>query len=598
MVSTFFGFTISMKALMAAQKGLEVTAHNIANANTPGYSRQRPELVAGRPIVYPGMNRPGSVPLQLGTGVNVRSIERMRDVYLDHIIRNSTSDSGWFAAKETGFSKLEVTLNEPSESGLSSVITELFNAFADLSNQPELNSERANVREKGINLAETFNMIDSELKSLRADQNRSIIMGVNEINNILHQISDINVQIITIEGIGDKANDLKDARDLLIEQLSAFVNIDTIERDHGEVAVLISGMAVVDKEHVVELATETKLDSSYGNVDVYFENGVRPRITAGELKGFLEMRDETIPAYQDKLNRCASALVNRINHQHRLGYGMDGKSGRSFFRDYNTASLTGTIAFPPGTTLDTPIDELGITSGKFYVQHTEIEITPKDVKPAEAITVGELLEKINQAQPYVRASLVDDYTGIRVQLDLYNPPDVSETIHTHEGSSNFLTAITGVTDAEVVTTETARAYTNAMDMISISLALQDNLDIIAAASEDEFGMYSGAGDNSNALNIAELNDSMNAVEGSSFMDYYNSIIGELGSQAQANYRLTANQEMLLSQLDNQRAQISGVSIDEESLNMIQYQRAFEGAARVSSTLDSMIETIIFGLGSG
>lgn len=597
MVSTFFGFTISMRALMAAQKGLEITAHNIANANTPGYSRQRPELAASNPIVYPGMNRPGSVPLQLGTGVDVRSVERVRDVYLDHIIRHSTSDSGWYAAKETGFSRLEVTLNEPSDSGLSSVITELFNAFADLSNQPELNSERANVREKGINLAETFNMLDTELKSLREDQNRSIIMGVNEINNILHQIASINVQIISIEGIGDQANDLKDARDLLVEQVSSLVNIDTIERPYGEVAILISGMAVVDKDHVVELVTTTKLDSEYGDVDIFFDNGVKPRITAGELKGLLEMRDEVIPEYQDKLNRCASALVNRINHQHRVGYGMDGKSGRSFFSDYKTASLTGTIAFPPETTLDTPIDELGITSGKFYVQNTEIEITSKDVTPAEAITLGELLERINKAQPNVRASLSDDYTGIRIQLDLYNPPDVSETIHTHEGSSNFFSVITGINEAEVVTTDTARVYTNAMDMISISLALQDNLDIIAAASEDEFGMFSGAGDNSNALNIAEINDSMNAVEGSSFMDYYNGIIGKLGSQAQANYRLVANQGMLLHQLDNQRAQISGVSIDEESLNMIQYQRAFEGAARVSSTLDSMIETIIFGLGS-
>ena len=187
---------------------------------------------------------------------------------------------------------------------------------------------------------------------------------------------------------------------------------------------------------------------------------------------------------------------------------------------------------------------------------------------------------------------------MNIQLDLYNPADVSETIHTHEGVGNFLASVTGISDGEVVATEGAKLYTNAMDMIGISLSLMDNLDIIAAANEDEFGFSAGKGDNTNAINIAELNDSMNAVEGSSFNDYYNGIIGKLGSEAQTNYRLVANQGMLLGQLENQRAQISGVSIDEESLNMIQYQRAFEGAARVSSTLDSMIETIIFGLGSG
>ncbi|MBU1022921.1 hypothetical protein KKB99_01440, partial [bacterium] len=164
-------------------------------------------------------------------------------------------------------------------------------------------------------------------------------------------------------------------------------------------------------------------------------------------------------------------------------------------------------------------------------------------------------------------------------------------------TSNFLTTVTGMMDADVVSTETARIYTNAMDMISVSLALRDNLDVIAAAYKDEFNDFSGAGDNTNALNLAELNDMMNAVDNSSFIDYYNSIIGSLGSQAQTNDSQVINQGMLLGQLENQKLQISGVSIDEEALNMIQYQRAFEGAARVSSTLDSMIETIIFGLGA-
>lgn len=598
MVSTFFGFTIATRALMAAQKGLEITGHNIANANTPGYSRQRPELVMSRPYAYPGLTCAGGTPLQLGTGVDVRSVERMRDVYLDHIIRHSTSDLGHFAAKQAGFARLEVTLNEPSDYGLSSVIGELFTAFSDLSNQPELTSERANVREKGISLAETFNQIDTDLKSLKNDQNRTIIMDVNEINNILNQIGNINKQIIAIEGVGNKANDLKDTRDYMVEQLSAYINIETVEREHGEIAVLISGITVVDKDNVIQLETRARTGSNDSIVDIYFENGLQPRITSGELKGLIEMRDEIIPEYQNKLNVCASALINRINYQHKLGYGLDDKSDRAFFSDYKTATLKGTVTFPPGTTLDTPIDELGITAGNFSIQNTKIIISQKDVTPAEAITVGDLIERINRSQPSVRALLLDDASGVHLQLDLYNPADVSETIHTHEGSSNFLTTISGISDGTVVATETARLYTNAMDMISISLSLKDNLDIIAAASTNENGISSGVGDNSNALIIAELNDSMDAVEGSSFNDYYNGIIGKLGSESQTNYRLVANQDMLVSQLDNQRTQISGVSIDEESLNMIQYQRAFEGAARVCSTLDSMIETIIFRLGSG
>ena len=129
MTSTFFGFSITMRALMAAQKGLEVTAHNIANVNTPGYSRQRAELSTSGPIMYPGINRPGGTPLQLGTGVKITSIKRMRDTFLDHVYRHSTTDYGQFGAKAAGFSRIEIALNEPSDNGLSNEITEFFNSF-------------------------------------------------------------------------------------------------------------------------------------------------------------------------------------------------------------------------------------------------------------------------------------------------------------------------------------------------------------------------------------------------------------------------------------------------------------------------------------
>jgi flagellar hook-associated protein 1 FlgK len=598
MVSTFFGFNISLKALMAAQKGLEITAHNIANANTPGYTRQRADFVASNPIVYPGMTRPGGIPLQIGTGVNVRSIERIRNSYLDQLIRRSGGDGGKFGAREAGFSRLEVVLNEPNGNGISSVVTEFFNAFADLSNSPELTSERANVMEKGSNLAETFNQLDSELKSMRDDENNSIRMTVEEINKTFAQIADLNTQISIIEGTGDNANDLKDALDLLVDRLSGLVNMNAQENEFGDVTITIGGITVVDKGNVLELETRVKSGGDSGDIDVFFENGLKPAIISGELRGYIEMRDETIPEYENKLNKFASAIINRVNYQHRKGYGLDGKKSRPFFADYKVASMTGTTTLPPGTSLDTTLDELGITQGKFIIQGAEIEITRADIEPGKAITVEDLLERINSSQSLVRAELVEDFSGIRLELGLYNPPDADTTIEIFGGSTNFLSTVTGVTSAQIQETENARIYTNAMDMFNVSLAALNNLNIIAAAGENDFGDFAGVGDNTNSLAIAEINDLINLVDGASFTDYYNGVIGILGSQAQTNDRLVSNQALLLQQLDSQKAEISSVSIDEETINMIQYQRAFEGAARVSATLDSMIETIIFNLSAG
>lgn len=601
MTSTFFGFTITMRALMAAQKGLEVTAHNIANANTPGYSRQRAELTASAPYSYPGINRAGGTALQLGTGASISSIQRMRDTFLDHIVRNSTTDFGQFSAKAAGFSRIEIALNEPSDDGLSSVVAEFFNSFSELSKNPELRSERENVREKGADLATTFNQLHEELKSLSVEQDQNIQLTVTDINNLLGQVYDVNLQISAVENIGDNANDLRDQRDLLIDQLSNLVNVETSEKETGILNVFINGITVVDSSKIVRLKAAPDPSRSDGQLSVTLENGLKPVITGGELKGYLDVRDEIIPKYENKLNYYASALINRVNYQHSKGYGLDGQTSNPFFREYRVASQTGLTTLPAGTTEDTTIDTLGITAGTFSVMGTQITITGEDVRPGEAITLGELIERVNDTQPFARLSLQEGFLGSKLQIDIYNPPDKDMTISLQRGSSNFLDEFSGLLDAEMVKVDSSAGYTTAMEMIGVSLSILDSDEgyrLIAAAAESPEETSHGVGNNENALAIAELNDRTDAFNGSSFNDYYNGMIGDLGSQVQTNDRLVTNQVVLLNQLENQRASISGVSIDEESLNMIQYQRAFEGAAKISTTLDSIIKSIIYDIGAG
>jgi flagellar hook-associated protein 1 FlgK len=601
MTSTFFGFTITMRAMMAAQKGLEVTAHNIANANTPGYSRQRAVLTMSDPFSYPGINRAGGTALQLGTGVSIRSIERMRDTFLDHIVRHSTTDFGQCSAKAAGFSRIEVALNEPSDNGLSSVVTEFFNSFSELSKNPELRSERENVREKGVNLVTAFNQLNEELTSLRNEQDQNIQLTVTEINNLLGQVYELNTQISAVENVGDNANDLRDQRDILIDQLSNLTNVETTEEATGALNVFIGGITVVDSANVIRLNTTPDPNRNDGQLVVALENGLKPAITGGELKGYLDVRDEIIPQYENKLNYYASALINRVNYQHKQGYSLDGHTDNTFFREYRVASQTGLTTLPVGTTEETTIDTLGITAGNFFVQGSRIEITSDDVRPGEAITLGELIERVNDTQPFARLSLQEGFLGSKLQFDLYNPPDADMAISLQKGSSNFLDQFSGLLDAEMARDENSKGYTTAMEMIGVSLSILDSDEgyrLIAAASESPEETSHGVGNNENALAIAELNDRMDAFNGSSFTDYYNGMIGDLGSQVQANNRLVDNQVVLLTQLENQRASVSGVSIDEESMNMIQYQRAFEGAAKVSLTLDSIIKSIIYDIGAG
>jgi flagellar hook-associated protein FlgK len=292
------------------------------------------------------------------------------------------------------------------------------------------------------------------------------------------------------------------------------------------------------------------------------------------------------------VNTLATSLLNRVNVQHRKGFGLDGILGRPFFCDTCTATLQGTLSLPTGTTEDTTLDLLGISAGDFIVQGKTITIAQEDITPGEAITVGELLDRITDSQPYIRATLETSVLGDRyVRFSLYNPEQKNDVISTISGSSNFLHVV-GMADAQTQFTNANETYTNSADIFSVALTVIEDLDTIAAAGNDGSGIYPGPGNNDNALAIAALQYMLEAVEGTTFTDYYASTVSELGSQAQTATNLVSNQDVLLNQLEVQRESVRGVSLDEEATFMIIYQRIYEGAARVTQVIDSMLDTLI------
>jgi flagellar hook-associated protein 1 FlgK len=197
----------------------------------------------------------------------------------------------------------------------------------------------------------------------------------------------------------------------------------------------------------------------------------------------------------------------------------------------------------------------------------------------------------------VRASLDTNAVGDPiVRLDLYNPPDSSTTISTFKGSSNFFT-LTGLDNAASTPVKSSTPYSDAAGMIQLSTSVRDSLDAIAAAGDDGSGIFPGPGNNTNALAIASLQSLKTAVGSSTFEDFYTSLVGELGAKDLSASQLVDNQSILLDQLSTQRESVMGVSLDEEATNMITYQRIFEGAARVTQVIDSMLDTLVNRLGA-
>lgn len=329
MRSTFHGLEVAKRGLYAQQTSLSTVSHNVANTNTPGYSRQIVDTNEFAPLQYPGLNK-GTEAGQLGQGVDVQQIKRIRDSFLDFQFRNENRSLGEWEVKRQTLDKIQAVINEPSDTGLATVINEFFNAWHDLSASPESITARKVVKQRGIELVESFQHISKQLSDLDNDLKDSIGLKVNEANSTLTQIRELNRQIKVIETLGDNANDLRDKRDLLVDNLSKLVDVRVTEPS-GTHSISIAGQVVLQGDAAPALLA---FDAATG--------AVTPGITGGEIKGLIDSRTQYVKTYQGQLD----ALVNGI---------VQGEVQAKLPNDYTFPTGTTTMPFdavlPDGTVL-------------------------------------------------------------------------------------------------------------------------------------------------------------------------------------------------------------------------------------------------------
>ncbi|NLZ49750.1 MAG: flagellar hook-associated protein FlgK, partial [Clostridiales bacterium] len=225
MSGLFNTFNIAKKGLFVQQKSIEVTSHNIANANTEGYSRQRAEIQTTRPFGMPTLNTTAEVG-QLGTGAEVSAINRIRDSFIDYQVRTETSTYGQYEAREKFLHEIESIFNEPTETGISTLIGKFFDSWQQLSKQANSSNARTVVAQQSAALADELNHTYTQLKNLKENASSLIRSSVFEINNLLNQLDQVNQQIIGVKIAGNIPNDLMDKRDLLLDELSKKFNIN------------------------------------------------------------------------------------------------------------------------------------------------------------------------------------------------------------------------------------------------------------------------------------------------------------------------------------------------------------------------------------
>ena len=333
MRSTFFGLETGRSALMANQISLDVVGHNIANAATPGYSRQAAIMAPNRPFMTPGLNSPTTAG-QIGTGVYIEQIRRYRDLFIDLQYRKENKALGEWEAKQKSLEQMELIYNEPSDRATRNNLDAYWQALQDLSVKPEDEAVRTTVRQNAITLCTGLNQTYKQLEELRKDNDSEIVTVVNEINSLARQIRDLNQEIIRVEVTGNNANDYRDRRDLLLDGLSKKIGIQYEEDSQGAVHVFIMGKELVSatdcKQFNIQIDSNTDPKMDLRKV-VWSDTGDSVSITGGTLKGILDVRDQIIPRFMSELNNVAATLAAKINEVHRGGLGLDGQTNIDFF---------------------------------------------------------------------------------------------------------------------------------------------------------------------------------------------------------------------------------------------------------------------------
>jgi len=338
MPNIFASLDIGSRALKAFQTSLMVTGRNIANVNTPGFSREQVEL--------------SSLPEgESGGGVEVQSIHRVRDNFTDALIRNEMQVLGEWETRSKTLSSIEDIFGEPKEGALSDILAQFWDGWQELANNPESKGTREVVLQRGAALASTLNRLDSSLQEAQVNLSKTISSKVKEINDLAQQIANLNAQI---PQIGKDANELLDKRDLLIDRLAKMVNITSNEEKNGQISIFIEGQALVSGDNYINLSVNHKplalvslantaqtspasQDSATRNI--LWEDGSSVNISSGELKGLLQVQNVTVPDFLSRLDSLASSLITEVNALHAAGYGVDGVTLRNFFDGANASDI-------------------------------------------------------------------------------------------------------------------------------------------------------------------------------------------------------------------------------------------------------------------
>lgn len=619
MSNGMLGLSIGKSALNAHQRALEVVSQNLANANTEGYARKTVGLQSMASINLPDFQGPVYFS-QIGTGVEVGRIESVRDLVLNEKIRTLKSDLEESTEQQGIMDQVESLFT--GEIDMQKTLDDFFSALHDLSGAPDSLTTRSVVRARGTELAQMVRNAASGIEDIRANISSAVTSKAQVINGYSQELASLNERVAAMTSADMAPNDFEDKRQVLLERLASLGNVQTVNGPSDTLTVLLGGQVIVQGTQSFKVTVRSGNDPEALPV-LTVGNGLNViDARSGVLSAYKNLQDGTLTRMRDDLNELTVSLTTSFNAIHKSGFGLDGSTGTDFFtlgsapstetRVYNilgtgfvpepTVALDGDAATVQPENFET--NKVG--QGRFVLNGVSIEYDGA----TDSLTT--IVDRINASQANVSAMITPEN-----RLQLAGTRQGDYTIATIADNGGNLLARLGILNADksypaglaprtsaIAGTFAMRPQDDAARRLDVTAAIRTDLNKIAAAQGEDLtdppdgvgDRSRGPGDGANALALAGLRESRVMLKGTGTMsDFVTGSLGELGVEAGTAKRMKEGLDAQVKQLEARRDEIQGVSIDEELINMIKYQRGFEAASRIINVMDQVMQTLL-GLG--
>jgi flagellar hook-associated protein 1 FlgK len=555
------------QAILSNLTAINVTGSNIANVSTPGYSRLVP--------VFESVGTKDPTSTQEQVGVKISEIQRIYNKFIDSQIVAQDSSVGSATSRKDLLTQIEGVLNESSGSGINDALSQFWSAWSDLSANPSGQTERDALVSDAQTLTNVFNQRADELATIQNNADQTIADDVDKLNGYLSDMASMNAEIVQAESAGGSASALRDNRATLLGQISSTIDINYIERSDGSLYIYLpsSGKSLVEESNSRQLQVQTSTANSNLNDIVFADDTANPLnndITGGEMGGLLNIRDVVLPSYIDELNQTASSIINKVNAQQMAGYDQDGNSGGVFFTptidisrnmteakymEVNQAIVANTRKIAASSTVDADGDNAtaiaALADDKMYASLGGISIAPPT---SGGFAVGQLN---NVGQAYK------------------DTPSTSPISIVCDATASKGWKINGTGGYASLSVKSA-------DDKSITLDLNGN------GTADITLNLSGTWVNGDTLSFSlAKKDSTTTIDG-----YYSAFMAKMGQDVSTSSTNLDRETAIATQISTQRESLSGVSLDEEMVNLIKYQMAYNAASRLTKTISDMMDILI------